>query len=188
MKPVKQQLVNATPEERIAMYMMDESNSIVLSKSEQELMVMINFCDDQMRRLNLQKDVAILLTKKYKIGLTKAYHVIAKTQVVYGTTMRQQKSYWRAILADAILADMQRARARGDSKSLVGFYDKLIKVQALDKDEERELPPAPPPATIVFQFNPALLGVDIKGNLEERVKKFISGDIIDAEIIEQDGE
>lgn len=167
--PIKQY----TPEERIQMYMKDETGQLTLSAADHELMLQIGFADDQLRRLNTQKDVVTMLMKKFGVGSAKAYQIIAKTQTVYGTSQQAQQNYYRGVIADLIIHDMQHARKHGDTKALVGLYDKLIKVQRLDKDDDKNIPQAPPPAVVMYQYNLQLLGVEPQDNLEQRAMEYL---------------
>lgn len=173
--------INATDEERIAHYLMDETGHVELPPKLMELYRRISFCDDQLRQMNSTRNVATLLQKKFQISKTTAYQIIAKTQVVFGTNQAVKKEYYRRLLADAIVEDIATARKKGDNKALVGLYDKLARIVGLDR-EDPPTPPTPPPATIVYMYAPEQLGVPVSTNLEKKVTEFLAQDATDAEI------
>jgi hypothetical protein len=166
-KDLSKLVASKTIEERLQMFMTGKLPEI--TKEEQEQLDKMSFCDDQLRRLTTIKEVAVMMQKKFRISDTTAYSIIRQTQVVFGSTNKSEKAYWRSIVADNIKRDLRLAQASGDTASASKLYGQLIKVMGLDKDDDNTAPPPPPPAVFVFVSDPKVLGIKEEDNLLQRV-------------------
>ncbi len=165
-------MVEKTDIERLTDYLVSNDEDKVLPPKLQQKLERVNFCDEQLRKLQTRKQVANMIMKRFDVGETKAYNIIAETQAIYGVAGNFNKEYSRIVLYEKVLQLAVKAEKAGDFKAAAALIDKAYKIAGLDKSDSGA-PAMPLPVQINYVFDPTLLGAGRIDNLDQQIKSLL---------------
>lgn len=129
-----------------------------------------------------------------KISKIQAYDDLRILQNIIGNMQRASRDFWRFRINSELDADIRRARAAGDFRSVAALHKVRVQNNRTDKDNEVEMEyDKIPVMQIVWTGDPAVLGIEGAKSEEETRKlyrkldkKYRKQEIQDAEFEEID--
>jgi hypothetical protein len=131
------------------------------------------FANDQLLQRHTKKKVVSLIKARFKLSDTAAYELVAKTQFIFGQSRKHDKQFYRHMMAEWLVEDIQKNRVSGNWKIVAELYKQLESVIGLNKDDDEGPPELPPPAVINYQYNLTLIGAEPIANLDEELSKIL---------------
>jgi hypothetical protein len=128
------------------------------------------FVNDQLLARHTKKKVVSLTKARFSVSDTAAYELVAKTQFIFGTSRKHDKQFYRHMMAEWIVEDIQINRKAGNWKVVAELYKQLESVIGLSRDDDEGPPELPPPATINYQFNLALINAQPIPDLDAQLQ------------------
>lgn len=138
-----------------------------LNNQEKEKLERMMFAERMLGRHFTKRDVMNMIRKKYVNSRTEqplsedqAYRIIRETEKVFGTVNKVNPDFLAGMVYDLIMDTIRIAKEKGDVRGLNAAGKNLIELMKQYSEGANAIPPEIlDRIQVVFQVNPALLGV-----------------------------
>lgn len=179
----------ATDLDKIIEYLTnEETEGLKLSEKQQEMLNRYDFADNLIRKYIHRGRVANILMKKFKISKAQAYKDIRDSKIMFNSTNKLDKEYWRGVAHDWIVDCIRTAVLEKNNKDRIAAVAVFVKLHQFDK-EFTDFPDFAAIQQNIYHItmNPEVLGINKDDDIETRLEKYknrLKESAEDAEIIE----